>query len=497
MSDWRAIDLSQLKLDPLVQALLEQLLVHIEVLEAEVAELRAENQALRDENARLKGEKGRPQFKANQPPRAAEDPVKKPKSATRAKKAAKAPRSQRVKIDRVETVALDREAIPADFESRGYRKVTVQNIRFESDNVRYQLERGYAASTGRFYEAQLPEALRGEGYGPELQAFVLMLYFELRVPEEKIVTLLNDQGIVISAGQVSKLLTKKHLADFAAERQAILTAGLETTDYQQIDDTGLRVAGVNHHLSVLTNPYFACFFIHRYKNAPTIAALLDLTRLDDPDLTTESAPDGASRHFERQSLREAVKILLSDGATQFRHQTLYQALCWIHEERHYAKLWLSFPAHRQRLEQLRTAIWDFYDRLKAYALTPTPEEKEALWRDFDALFDPATPSIVLNDRIRLTRAKKEHLLLVLDFPEVPLDNNRAERDLREAVVKRKISTGPRTADGAQAWEVFFTLLTTARKQGVNFFAYLRDRISGSFALPALAELVRAHVPTGL
>lgn len=479
-----------------MRALLEQLLAHTEVLEAEIAELRAENQALRDEIARLKGEKGRPQFKANQPPRAADDPVKKPKSGTRPKKAAKVPRSQRVKIDRVETVALDREGIPADFETGGYREGTVQNIRFESDNVRYRLERGYAASTGRFYEAQLPEALRGEGYGPELQAFVLMLSFELRVPEAKIVTLLNEQGIVISAGQGANLLTKKHLADFAAERQAILTAGLTTTDYQQIDDPGLQVAGVNHHLSVLTNPYFACFFIHRSKNAANMASLLELRRLDEPDVVLASAPDGASLDFERQTLREAVKILLADGATQFRTQTRYQALWWIHEERHYAKLWLSFPAHRQRLEALRTAIWDFYDRLKASAATPSPAEKEALWREFDARFDPSTPSIVLNDRIRLTRAKKEQLLLVLEFPEVPLDNNRAERDRREAVVKRKISTGPRTADGAQAWEVFFTLLTTCRKQGINFFAYLRDRISGALALPALADLVRAHAPTG-
>jgi hypothetical protein len=80
---------------------------------------------------------------------------------------------------------------------------------------------------------------------------------------------------------------------------------------------------------------------------------------------------------------------------------------------------------------------------------------------------------------------------------VPLDNNRAKRDLREGVIKRKISTGPRTADGAQAWEVFFTLLMTARKQDVSFFAYLLDRLSGSFALPSLADLVRAHAPTRL
>ncbi len=37
-----------------------------------------------------------------------------------------------------------------------------------------------------------------------------------------------------------------------------------------------------------------------------------------------------------------------------------------------------------------------------------------------------------------------YLLLVLDFPEVPLDNNEAERALREYVIKGKISNGTRT-----------------------------------------------------
>lgn len=52
------------------------------------------------------------------------------------------------------------------------------------------------------------------------------------------------------------------------------------------------------------------------------------------------------------------------------------------------------------------------------------------------------------------------------LPEVPLENNRADRNLREVVVKRKISAGPRTPNGAQTWQIFFTLLTACAKQSV-------------------------------
>jgi hypothetical protein len=407
------------------------------------------------------------------------------------------PRAERIKTDREEIVPLDRSQLPPDFESRGYRDVTIQNIRFQTDNVRYRLERGYSASTEQFFEAALPPALQGQSFGPELQAFVLMLHFELRVPEDKIEGLLNAQGIVISAGQISNIVIKKHLAQFAVERRAILAAGVETTHYQHIDDTSLRVGGVNHYLSTVGNPYFACFFIHRHKNWDTIADLFTLKRLDAaPAESGETAPvTETARALDLKALGEAVQILMADGAPQFVGQTEHLALCWIHEERHYTKLRPYFEAHQKLLDDFRSEIWTYYDRLKAYAAAPTDAEKQALWEAFDELFGRTTGYDALDHRIALTRAKKTELLVVLDFPEVPLDNNLAERDLREGVVKRKISYGPRGADGAQAWEVFLTLLATCRKNGVNFYAYLCDRISQANQMPALATLVRARAPT--
>ncbi len=78
---------------------------------------------------------------------------------------------------------------------------------------------------------------------------------------------------------------------------------------------------------------------------------------------------------------------------------------------------------------------------------------------------------------------------MLDFPEVPLDNNEAERALREYVVKRKISNGTRTEAGTQAWEIFLALVDTCRKQGVTFYQYILDRISKTLEMPALATLI--------
>ena len=92
-------------------------------------------------------------------------------------------------------------------------------------------------------------------------------------------------------------------------------------------------------------------------------------------------------------------------------------------------------------------------------------------------------------RAALTLAKKDHLLLVLQHPAIPLHSNPAEWGARQRVRKRDVSLAARTAEGVAAWDTFQTLVETAKKLGVNITAYPRDRITRTYALPSLASLV--------
>ena len=58
------------------------------------------------------------------------------------------------------------------------------------------------------------------------------------------------------------------------------------------------------------------------------------------------------------------------------------------------------------------------------------------------------------------------------------------------VRKRDVSFGPRSPAGLKAWDTFMTLVETTRKLGVNFHAYVRDRLRGLGAIAPLADLVR-------
>src|SRR5207253_6343627 len=88
-----------------------------------------------------------------------------------------------------------------------------------------------------------------------------------------------------------------------------------------------------------------------------------------------------------------------------------------------------------------------------------------------------------------TGAKKGCLLMVLTHPEIPLHNNPAELGARARVRKRDVSFGPRTREGAKAWDTFMTLAETATKLGVSFYHYIYDRVSGLHQLPALADTI--------
>ena len=86
--------------------------------------------------------------------------------------------------------------------------------------------------------------------------------------------------------------------------------------------------------------------------------------------------------------------------------------------------------------------------------------------------------------------KRADLLRVLGRPEFPLHNNLSEGHMRDYVKKRKISGSTRSESGRRARDSFASLKKTCRRLGVNFWAYLQDRVRGLHRIPPLAELIR-------
>src|SRR5260370_20516013 len=69
---------------------------------------------------------------------------------------------------------------------------------------------------------------------------------------------------------------------------------------------------------------------------------------------------------------------------------------------------------------------------------------------------------------RRLEKQRDHLFTFLDHKEVDATNNLAERQLRPAVIARKVSCGNKTAKGAHTWEILTSLAATCAQEGKSF-----------------------------
>jgi transposase len=70
-------------------------------------------------------------------------------------------------------------------------------------------------------------------------------------------------------------------------------------------------------------------------------------------------------------------------------------------------------------------------------------------------------------RARLWK-QRDHLFVFLEKPGVDATNNLAERQLRPAVIRRKLSCGNKTRRGARTFEILTSLAATCRQRGEDF-----------------------------
>jgi len=345
-----------------------------------------------------------------------------------------------------------------------------------------------------------------------------------------------DLGVDISQGQVSRILTEQK-EGFHLEKEGVLCAGLDVSDYINVDDTGARHAGKNGYCTHIGNEFFAWFESTGSKSRINFMELLrkshgDYVINDDAIeyIKQQSFPQpllallatDVNKHFEtkedwlqhleqlaitkKRHVRIATEgallgsvlyhgfskelVILSDDAGQFN--ILLHALCWIHAERTIHKLIPCSEEEGQAIDDIRDRIWDLYRDLKAYKYAPDEETKTDLEKRFDEIFATQTCSEVLNAALCRLANNKEELLMVLNRPDIPLHNNLSERDIREYVKKRKISGSTRSDAGRRCRDTFTSLKKTCRKLGLSFWDYLYDRVSKTNKIPPLPELIRTR-----
>ena len=509
----------------------------IEILSEDINTLKAEIQKLRDEINLLKGEQTKPNIRGS----IKNDDISSEKERKQLKPLKNRESNSRIdktEVHNTETCNADRSTLPKDAVFKGYRHVVIRDIIVKPWNTEYLIELFYSPSKNKMYSGKLPDGVKGE-FGAELRTHILTLYHVANASEPKIHEYLKSIGILISKSTISRIITEDNDL-FHEEKAAIFQAGLNSTTYQQIDDTSARVNGSNCYTQIICNPYYTSYFTVHNKTRETILDILlcgnektyffneeafDLMEMfniskcwirkllffkgqtfDEEKMHREMdfvfSPDGHKntkmRVLEACSIASyhqmtnipVVTTLLSDDAPQFRKLTYQHANCWIHDGRNYKKLRPVTLYYKRKLEAFLDRYWDYYRKLCEFRIKPDAEVAEQLDAEFDQLFSTVTWYKQLDERIRKTKEKKKGLLMVFKMPEIPLHNNAAELAARVKVRKRDVSLQTVTDAGTKANDTFMTIVQTAKKLDVSVYNYILDRVSKKFEMPSLAQLIR-------
>lgn len=505
----------------------------VEQLALENQELKETVRLLKDEINRLKGEQGRPTIRPQKQVGDISSEAERQKEST-----PKSPKRKKrdIVVHQEKICPVEKANLPKDAVFKEYDTVVIQDIIIRANNTAFKREVYYSPSENKRIMGALPAGYQGK-FGPGIKTLILCLYNDSGMSQPNIHQLLQTVGVEISPATISRIITDD-INCFHEEKAEIVSAGLQSTDYQHLDDTKARVNGANFYNHVLCNPYYAAYFTRKNKNRLTLLEILNedeptfllnsqtmallkgsnlsekqrqrlvpllseciMERSEMDALLSRLFPDPDKQKTNRQRILEACAltafshqgrpfpILICDDAPQFKGLIADLALCWVHEGRHFKKLQPFMENNRTKLETVLDDFWDYYHCLLEYKKEPSQAEAKRLSNLFDTLFSQTTGYDLLDDRLRKTLAKKENLLLVLQHPHIPLHNNPAELCARVQARKRDVSLQTKNEKGTEAKDTMMTVVQTAKKLSVNVFEYIHDRISQKYEMPSLASII--------
>lgn len=314
-------------------------------------------------------------------------------------------------------------------------------------------------------------------YGERLKALSVYLKDYQLLPYERQRELFADVfGHRLSVASLLK--AEQVCAEALAEPLAAIHRQLLDAPVVHFDETGLRavrraVEGRLHWLHTAGTEALTLYHVHAKRGQ---AAMDEINRL--PNYPGVAVHDGLTSYFGYETCAHA-----KGGAHHLRE------LRFIHEP--YGQAWaadlrlLLRLAHRLKqghgpplTETLKARLEQWYDQL----LTAGEAELPA---------DPVPPPgrrgrrkqhPARNLHQRLHRYKTETLRF-LHHPEVPFDNNSAERDLRMIKTQQKVSGTFRRLTGAQRFARIRSSISTARKQGQRVLEVLRSVFTGRPWMP--------------
>lgn len=283
-------------------------------------------------------------------------------------------------------------------------------------------------------------------FGPGIEARLSYLHERHHIGYERLVELCRDLfGLRISEGGIEHAL--RRLVEQARPTYAAIRETVRSSPVINADETSARVAGRTQWQWTFQTPAASYHVIAPSRGGEVIRAFLDGVEpevggsdLYAPQMLTPAAAHQICHSHQKRDLTFASEV--DTGAARIWALDLRDVFGRA-IRLHHARDQVTPASFARR----RTLIENATDRLV-----------------FDRYVAPKTEAARLQTRYRTHR---DSLYVFLHRTDVEPTNNSSERDLRPAVIHRKVIGGFRSDWGAEASAVRTSILTTARKQGRN------------------------------
>jgi transposase len=343
--------------------------------------------------------------------------------------------------------------------------------------VEHQAETRGCPGCGQETPAPFPAGVEAViQYGPGVATLAVYLHQEQLLPVERTGRVLGDVfGCPISGGTLERMVAQ--CADAVAEVVAAIKLAVIAAAIVHSDETGLSLNGQTAWLHVASTDRLTWYAVHRKRGREALDALGVL-----PALRGRVVHDGLWSYWHYEQCAHALC-----NAHHLRELTFV--------DEHLKQPWAG------QLKTLLLEIKEAADRARADGVPTLPPEAQHAWTvrytDLVAqglrLNPPASTtgkrgrpkrSPAGNLALRLSTHQAETLAFMTD-PQVPFDNNQAERDLRMMKVRQKISGCFRSITAVDRFCLIRSYVCTLRKQGLPILASLADAFRGHPPVPAL------------
>jgi cell division septum initiation protein DivIVA len=315
-------------------------------------------------------------------------------------------------------------------------------------------QKKYCADCKEVTTAKSDLALPGADMGLNATVLVCYLWVALCLPYTRIKEYLQSFfKLSVSTSGLSRHVIR--VAAIMRDVYAEILNDIKHSGILHADETGWRVRGRNWWLWVFGTPDTAYFTIDKTRGSAVVRRVLG---------------------------KIFFGVLVVDGWSAYLSLLCEQQSCLAHLLRKIRKFRDAFPHLTDIVEfylKFRRIIRDGErlqkNRDQLGELVFKRRLKRLKKRLADLLQWP-NPDNVLKEIIKKVKRQQPRILTFVEHPETPFHNNFAEYLIRIGVLKRKISGGSVSVEGAEAYAILLSIYSTCKLRKISFHKYIKESL---------------------